>query len=235
MAQSKAPSMVLSHGGDSSFHGTSGWGNAPHDAAALLFYGGDTNTSDPNEQGFANGNTLLTPNVTTYFAVTAPKSPKVVATGILYNQDATQNDFNPATGTYDIRVKVSEGNGGSSVASGSGAQTATATGRQPFGLTEYATSVTFAKPLTPTGGTTYWVNESPQCTNSGDSLCSAEQFFANNTTQQTNGINANDQPKAQIFFNSTFFGFTWANWCDASLGQNAQQCEWGSFGIYGHT
>jgi opacity protein-like surface antigen len=218
--------------GDANFHGTPGWGNPPATAANLIFYGGDTNVSDPNEDGFATGDTLLVPNASSYGAVKAPS--KVVATGILFNEIATALTFDPAQATYDIRTGVSEGNGGHDLLSGSGAQTATPTGRMPFGAyTEYAASVNFTKPVTATKGVTYWVNLGSECTNSGDGNCQ-EQFFVDNTTQQTNGINANLQPPSEMFFNSTYFGFTWANWCDSSLGTNAQQCEWMSFGIYGH-
>jgi hypothetical protein len=229
--------------GYSSSRPTPGWTNAPAAATQLIFYGGDVNPSDPNANGWANGNTLLTPNVTTYGAVTTPATGKVVAAGILFNQVPTCNEgpcetlnFDPATGTYDVRTGVAEGLGGTSVASGSGPQTAVATGRivDFFGnsLPEYSTSVTFTKPLTPSSGTTYFINESPQCTNSGDSECPESQYFFTNTTQQTNGINPTLQPQYQAFINSAFFGYTWANTCDLVGGQSPL-CEWQSFGIYG--
>lgn len=234
----KSPVTHLGGKGDPSFQGTPGWGNPPLSASQLLFYGGDLNQSDPNQYAFANGNTLLVPNTTTYGAVMAPIGTKVVATGILFNQIATiltGTVFDPATASYDLRANVSEGNGGNDVVSGSGAQTVTATGRKLFSYyPEYATSVTFTKPLTPTFGVTYWVNMSSQCTDSGNNNCAALQFFADNTTQQTNGINPTFQPSGQIFFNSAFFGYTWANWCDASFEINSHQCQYLSFGIYGN-
>lgn len=235
MAQhAQAPITVLNQHGNPSFHGEQGWGNQNPNAAKLIFYGGDSNPSDPNVEGFANGNTLLVPTTTDYGAVTAPTGSKVVATGVLFNQVATQTGtiFDPATATYDIRTGVSEGVGGTSVASGSGKQTATVTGRQPFGFIEYSTSVAFTKPLTPKGGTTYWVNESPQCTDTSNAICSELQYFFDNTTEQTNGINAKLQPGYEGFFNSAYFGYTWANNCDLVGGQSAL-CEWQSFGIYG--
>jgi hypothetical protein len=88
--------------------------------------------------------------------------------------------------------------------------------------------------MTAPNGETVWVNESPQCTDSGNSICSDLQYFASNTTQKTGSINGEAQPTRQMFFNSAFFGFTWTNWCDPSLGQNPQQCADLSFGIYGH-
>ena len=47
----------LGGNGDASFHGTPGWGNPPAVAAKLIFYAGDSNPSDPNVDGFTNGNT----------------------------------------------------------------------------------------------------------------------------------------------------------------------------------
>lgn len=238
MAQDvNAPVTRLGGKGDPGFHGNPGRDNPPASASNLIFYGGDTNASDPNEDAYANGNTLLVPDSTTYGAVTAPKGNKVVTTGILFNQIATINAgniFDPATATYDIRTGVSEGNGGTDLISGSGPQTAEPTGRLPFGgaYVEYATSVAFTKNVTPTGGTTYFVNMSSQCTDASNSNCGSLQYFFDNTTQQTNGINAQDQPSYLAFFNSAYFGYTWANTCDLAGGQSAL-CEWQSFGIYG--
>ena len=56
-------------------------------------------------------------------------------------------------------------------------------------------------------------------------------MYMSNTTQKTNSVNGSAQPAGQLFLNSAFFGFTWANWCDSALGQTAQQCAYGSFGL----
>jgi hypothetical protein len=235
MAQgARVPSVVATHTPNVA-HGNGGaWGLHLPSNATVIFYGGDTNTSDPNEQGFVNGNTLLTPTSPTYSSVTVPASAHVVATGIFYNSLPEEGaaQFDPATGTYDIRTGVSDQNGGTSLASGSGPQTAVATGRDPFGFPEYTTTVNFAKPLNAKGGVTYTVDESPQCTDESNGDCEAE-FFYSNTTQETNGVNASAQPAGKLFLNSAFFGFTWENWCDSALGQNAEQCARGSFGILG--
>lgn len=233
--------------GDPSFHGTPGWGNPPAVAAKLIFYGGDSNPSDPNVDAFTNGNTILIPSSYIYAAVTAPGGSKVVATGVLFTHVmrcyqnstfvCTGEQFDPPTATYDIRTGVSEGNGGTDLDSGSGPQSATTTGRcLPFGngacLPEYYTSVAFTKPLTPKDGTTYWLNESPQCTDSSNENCTEGQYFADNTTEQTNGINPNLQPEFQIFSTSSSFGNSWSNVCDG-FGGPAPACEWLSFGVYG--
>ncbi len=230
----RKPTMTMSRSGDASFHGSPGWGNPPANAADLIFYGGDVNASDPHVNAYPNGNTLLVPNTTTYGAVTVPANSKVVASGVLFNQIAIlQGDiFDPATATYDVRIGVSEGNGGTSVLSGSNHQYSQTTGRMPFSYVEYATSVAFTQRFTPTPGTTYWVNLSSQCTDSSNSLCTGLQFFEDNTTQKTNGINANVQPAYQAFFNSAFFGYNWPNVCDL-VGGESPLCEYLSFGIYG--
>jgi len=249
VAMAQTPNAPVSHtskGPATPFHGSASWGGlaAP---AGLLFYGGDSNPSDPNVNGFANGNTILVPSTTTYAAVTAPKGSKVVASGVMFThvmrcyQNSTYvctgSQFDPATATYDIRTGISEGSGGTDVTSGSGTQSATATGRSlPFGngasLPEYYTSVKFTKNLTPAGGTTYWLNESPQCTDESNENCSEGQYFADNTTEETNGKNASFQPSYESFFNSAYFGYTWANVCDL-VGGDSPYCEWQSFGVYG--
>ncbi len=231
----KTPSLVLNHGGDAAYHGSQGssnWAGLPPAAGTIVFYGGDVNPSDPNAQGFSNGNTLFTPKWSTYAAAKAPAN--VTVSAIFYNQepDITAGTvFDPATATYDIRTGVSEGQAGTSIASGSGVQTAVATGRQPFGLIEYTTTVTFAKPLTATKGTTYWVNESPQCTNTTNTNCGLLQYFLSNTTQETNSVNGQDQVPSQMYVNAGALGYTWLNWCNPALGQNAQQCARASWGL----
>jgi hypothetical protein len=229
----RVPSVVINQDGEMSTHGTTGstWG-LPSVPGTILFYGGDTNTSDPNQTGFANGNTLLVPLTEVLAAVTAPKNGgKIVTSAVFFNQVATgtSNPFDPPTGTYDVRTNVSDGNCGTELTSGSGPQTAVLTGRKPFGAPEYTTTVSFAKPLTAKDGTTYWFNESPQCTDSSNGTCASEQFFFDNTTQQTNGVNANAQPKGQMFLDSNFFGFVCKNLCDDA--PNSQQCAWGSWGL----
>jgi hypothetical protein len=232
MAQdSKASALTLSRAGDASrSSGGATWG-LPKVPATIVFYGGDINVSDPNAQAFANGNTLYIPATQTYAAVKAPATGKVVVSGTFGNNSAYLGVFDPANGTYDIRTGITDGQGGKEVVTGTAAQTAVPTGRVPFGLVEYTISVNFPKPLTATPGTTYWINETPQCTNTQDESCNNEFYFLSNTTQETNGVNASAQPAGQLYFNSNYFGFTWTNWCDASLGQNSEQCARASFGL----
>jgi len=197
-----------------------------------LFYGGDLNTSSSNAAGMSDENTLLiTGGSSTYGAVNIPTGTTANVYGILYNVQADAA-FDPQTASYDIRTGVSEGNGGTSIASGSGTAVVQATGRNFLGLYEYTIAVSWATPVTLTAGE-YWFNATPNCTNTLDGSCYVFRQFVSNTTSQANGVHAGWQPAHEMFLNSSFFGFTWANWCDSSLGFNQYQCGFLSFGLRG--
>jgi hypothetical protein len=198
-----------------------------------IFYGGDINPFDINADGFSDENTLLiVGGSNTYGAVVLPY--QAALKGIVFNIEAS-DAFDPQTATYDIREGVSEGNGGFSVQSGSSKIQIQATGRNAFGLYEYAISVHFPT-VTLEPGVEYWFNVQPQCTNGAtDASCYIGRFFVSNTTQGTNNIHGMDQPGHSMFFNSTYFGFAWANWCDAALGTTQGQCNLMSYGLVGTT
>jgi hypothetical protein len=197
-----------------------------------LFYGGDFDPSNINAAGLSDENTLLIGGSATYgnFNITVPVS--VTVTGVLIQVQADAN-FDPLTAAYDIRSGVSEGNGGTSLASGTANTQVAATGRNFFGFNEYTVAVQLAAPLVISTGS-YWFNVTPNCTNgSQDGSCSVGRFFVSNVTGNINGIKAGAEGSKEIFFNSPFFGFSWANWCDSSLGLNGLQCNRLSFGIMG--
>jgi hypothetical protein len=98
--------------------------------------------------------------------------------------------------SWEIRSGVSEGNGGTLVASGTGTPTVTATGRSGFGFTEFMVEMSGINVTLAPG--TYWLNVTPTGDGSGRSF---------NST--TSGLNAVGQPPGNdmnAFFNSTFFG-----------------------------
>jgi len=197
-----------------------------------LFYGGDLNTSDPNAAGLSDENSLFIPGSSTYGNVVIPSGMSVTVTGILFNVQADAN-FDPATASYDIRQGVSEGNGGTEIATGSGSIQIQATGRNFIGLNEYSIAVNLSAPVV-LGAGSYWFNMTPNCTNGAtDGSCYVGRFFVSNVTGRTNSIHGAAEPGHEIFFNSSFFGFTWANWCDSSLGLNGKQCNGLSFGVLG--
>jgi hypothetical protein len=197
-----------------------------------IFYGGDFNPFDQNAVGYSDENTLLIPASSTYGNFNVFSGSTVTVTGIVFNVQADAN-FDPLTASYDVRTGVTEGNGGTSIASGTVNATVAATGRNFFGLNEYTVAVGLSAPLA-IGPGAYWFNVTPSCTNGAqDGSCSVGRFFVSNSTQRTNNVFGGAQGNYQMFFNSAFFGFTWANWCDPSLGLRPNQCDALSFGLMG--
>ena len=229
------PSPVLNRVGDPSkkaqVHKSTRAPQAPASCSPCLFYGGDLNPSDANADGFSDENTLLIAGGSqTYGAITIPAGANASVTGILFQVLATAA-FDPFTATYDIRQGISEGSGGTDVSTGSATVAVAATGRTAFGLYEYTVTATFSTVTLVPGE--YWFNLEPQCLNTLDGSCSVFRQFASNTTEETNSVNGNWQPNGEIYLNSSYFGATYANWCDSTFGLNSEQCEWLSFGVIG--
>jgi hypothetical protein len=136
--------------------------------------------------------------------------------------------IDPAESTWAIATGVSAGDGGTTVASGTSTADGTqytSTGRFPFGFTEYSLRVRI--PATVLSSGTYWVNVTPQCTDSGNGDCSIAQYFFDNTF----GLNRYGplEPADEGFFNSSYFGFDYANDCTVS----STGCQALSFGVIG--
>jgi len=199
-------------------------------APTCLFYGGDTNPAAPNDNGFANENTLLVPATTTWGAVTVPSGQTWTVDGLFINTIADGYDgLDPSTSSWAIASGVSEGDGGSIVASGTSTAAGTsfiATGRLPFGFTEYTLKVKVSPAVVLSAGT-YWVNITPQCTDSGNSDCDISQYFLDDTF----GLNRYGplEPAGVGYFNSSYFGFDYANLCEVS----STGCMALSFGVIG--
>jgi hypothetical protein len=236
-ANSNKPSPSVHLAGDNSIaipHTTSGTTTPPTPPALCspcLFYGGDLNPDNPNAAGMSDENTLLiSGGSTTYGTVIIPAGTTASVYGIIFNVQADAA-FDPLSASYDIRTGVSEGDGGTSIASGSGTILVQPTGRVFLGLSEYTLAISWTTPVTLTPGQ-YWFNLEPQCLNTLDGSCSVFRQFVSNSFL-ANGVHASWQPLQEMYLNSAFFGFTWANWCDSSLGFNSQQCGAMSFGLRG--
>jgi hypothetical protein len=197
-----------------------------------LFYGGDLDPTSENAAGLSDENTLYVTGSSTYAAYEVPSGYSVKVTGILFNIQASAN-FDQPIASYDVRTGVSEGNGGASIASGTGTVYVEPTGRTLIGLHEYTVAVFLPQPLDLSAGE-YWFNLTPVCTNGAvDGSCYVGRMFLSNTTHDTNGVYPLAQPDSQLYLNSAYFGYTWANWCDSALGFNAAQCRAASFGLSG--
>jgi hypothetical protein len=195
-----------------------------------LFYSGDLNPADGQAAGYSDENTLLVSGSSTYAAVNIPKGITGSLTGILFNVQADAN-FDPQNATYDIRQGVSEGDGGTEVATGTGNITVAATGRVFLGVTEFSVLVTVPT-VTLTGGEEYWFNVTPQCTAGDvDGSCYVGRIFFSNTTEQANEQFGHAQPPYELYLNSSYFGYTFTNWC--TLLTNNGECRFGSFGLVG--
>jgi hypothetical protein len=230
-AQKKPPVAHHLAGSDQQTKQWSGIPVPPALCNPCLFYGGDINTSDFNAAGLSDENTLLIPNSSTYgnFNVT---TGTVTINGILINVQADAN-FDPLVASYDVRTGVTEGSGGTQIASGTVGTTVAATGRNFLGLNEYTVAVSLTTPLV-LGPGGYWFNLTPSCTNGGtDGSCSVGRFFVSNTTNKANNVNGGLETQHQMFLNSPFFGLVWANWCDSFIGLNQAQCNSLSFGLIG--
>ena len=168
--------------------------------APCLFYAGDFDPNNPNSIGLSNesdahvfGNPY---GAATYenFNVNAPSWN---VTGLYTNN---LSSLQPATGYWEIRQGVSEGNGGTLVASGTGAMTQTPTGRVGLGFAEYNDLVS-GLDLTLTSGL-YWMAVVPQDLNGAGRSYNTNTFGLN----QVGTDLLNDQ-----FWSSPFAGTYFTN------------------------
>ena len=126
----------------------------------LCFYGGDLDPNNPNANGLANENDAIVGG-NPYGAATyqnfilsgSPGGPSTNTATALFTNNLS--GLNPTNGYWEIRTGVSEGNGGTLVASGSGAMTHTPTGRSAFGYTEYTDQI-YGLNISLSVGTQYW-------------------------------------------------------------------------------
>jgi len=168
--------------------------------AATLFYGGDLDLNDPNQNGLANENDAIVGG-SPYGAATYQnfiiKDPDWDITGLWTNNLSTNT---PVNGYWEIRSGVSEGNGGVLIASGTTSITNTPTGRSDFGYTEYTNKVTF--PSIDLNSGQYWFAVVPACP-----TCAGRTF-----NSDTDGLNSvGSQTSGQQYFNSAFFGANFTN------------------------
>ncbi len=163
------------------------------------FYGGDLDLNDPNQNGLANENDAIVGG-SPYGAATYQNF--IVKNPVTVGGLATNNlsGLNPATAYWEIRSGVSEGNGGTLIASGTGATSNQATGRSDFGFTEYTN---FVGGLSVSlGAGTYWMAVVPQ------DPSNANRSFNSNT----DGLNSlGTQNINNQYFNSAFFGANFTN------------------------
>ena len=105
-----------------------------------IYYGGDIDPSDPQENGLSNENTVFIPDARTYNEVNVPVPLRISAA--FTNNLQTFGIIDPQTANWDFRVGIhDEGGGilssGTSIGSGTASAQLTDTGRNAFGFEEY--------------------------------------------------------------------------------------------------
>lgn len=194
-----------------------------------LFYAGDYDQTDPNSTAFPDENTFVYDNVKTYGAVTIPQEHSALLYGLLFQIqfDGTVK-LDPDEATWEIRYGVSEGNGGTPIASGQSVPHLQQTGRGGNGP-ECSLAVKVSPPVTLNGGT-YWFNVTPQCVKG--KICDSNQYGVSNTTLETNNFRGAIQPGGKMYINSqsASYPYTWENLCNFT---NPQTCARLSFGLIG--
>ncbi len=168
--------------------------------APCLFYAGDFDPNTDNSIGLSNesdahvfGNPY---GAATYENFEVSGSSWNV-TGLYTNN---LSSLHPSTGYWEIRQGLSDGNGGTLIASGTGALTHTATGRVGLGLAEYNDLVSGLN-LTLTPGL-YWMAVVPQDLNGDGRSYNTNTFGLNQV-----GTNIPDDQ----FWNSPFAGTYFTN------------------------
>ena len=173
------------------------------------FYAGDLDLNDPNQNGLANENDAIVGG--------SPYGAAVYQNFVWNNLDgltitglATNNlsGLDPKTAYWEIRSGVSEGNGGTLIASGSGYTSNQPTGRSDFGFNEYTNYVSVNLLLS---SGTYWMAVVPQDPNNGN----------RSFNSGTDGLNAmGTQISGEQYFNSAFFGANFTNANNEGFGFN---------------
>lgn len=173
--------------------------------SSCFYYGGDLDPNNPNANGLANENDAIVGG-TPYGAATYQNF--VVAGGdgwgIIGLFTNNLSGLGPSSGYWEIRSGVSEGNGGTLIASGTAAGgdwSHTPTGRSDFGLTEYRDLASNMEiDGLPSG--VYWFAVVPNDPNNGNRSFNSNTFGLNSV-----GTTIPDQQ----YWNSAFFGANFTN------------------------
>ena len=170
-------------------------------SGGVMFYGGDFDPNNPNANGLANENDANVSGnpygAAVYQNFIIPTGQNWRITGLFSNDLMS---VTASTAYWEIRSGVSEGNGGTLIASGTGADIVTPTGRSGFGLTEFNNLVSGLN--VSLGAGTYWFTVVPQ----------SPGQFGRSFNSNTFGLNSVGRSMSdQQFFNSQFFGANFTN------------------------
>lgn len=163
--------------------------------SGCLFYGGNFDPNNPNANGLGNENDAIDGGSPYGAAVyqNFVNGQTWNITGLFTNNLIS---YTPTSGYWEIRKGVSEGNGGTLIASGTGAITNTETGRSGFGYTEYHNEIDSLN-VTLTPGM-YWEAVVPACP-----TCDGRSFNSN-SLEALNAVG--NQISNQQYFNAAWCG-----------------------------
>jgi hypothetical protein len=144
---------------------------------ACAFYGGDFDPSNTTSNALANETDAMVGGspygAATYQNFILASSSTIV--GLFSNN---LSGLNPSIGYWEIRTGVSEGKGGTLIASGTGAITQTATGRSGFGYNEYHDEIDCVN-IALEGGVQYWMAVVPNDPSNPNRSFNSNTFGAN--------------------------------------------------------
>ena len=164
------------------------------------FYGGDLDPNDQYTDAILNETVgdqqpYTSATYQNFYALS-----NITVRGLFTNN---LSDYIPNSGYWEIRSGVSEGDGGTLIASGTGAATNTLTGRSYHGLQEYTNLVSGLSVTLATGQ--YWFATVPICQG-------CENGFANAYNGNTFGLNSIGKSDLNLeFFNSPSHGIDFLN------------------------
>ena len=179
-----------------------------------IYYGGDINAGDPEENGLSDENSLFISNSYTYTEVKVPVAAHFSAS--FANLLNTYGVIDPKTAEWSVRTGVSEGQGGTSICSGDNPATFNPTGRNAFGFNEneLPTSTPCTVPVA-----NVWIAIVPNCTNANDGDCTNDPRYFISDTNGPNAINGqytvtSNTGMGPTWNSPTFFSTSWASWCN---------------------
>lgn len=176
-----------------------------------IYYGGDIDPNDPQENAMSNENTLDIPDSWTYNEVNVPVA--VTISAAFTNNLQTYGLIDPSTANWQFRSGVTEGNGGTLLASGTTAAELAPTGRSAFQFQEYQL-LTRTPVSLPKGNV--WFDVQPNCTNQNNPDCSNGEYWESDT-DGLNGINSKFTVTSNTGMGPTYYAIIidifYASWC----------------------
>jgi hypothetical protein len=182
----------------------SGAGSAPPYCKPCLFYGGDFDPNNLNSGTVANEMCLLVPQAAVYVPFNVPPGKTWNVTGAFMIINSLTSVIDPPQAYWEIRSGVSNGNGGTLVASG----TSAAAYKPTQGTDLYALLVKNLNVTLVSGR--YWVSVVPICTNLNDTSCQSAQYFSVDVEDMPPPNRYGPlEPADDSFFNSMSFNDNW--------------------------